>query len=225
MLSDVSEVGEEIGMIRKTRPLTYFDKRVHDVVASLYEAGYQEITVNQIYTVMNGDVKSNKDQRKKINDSLTKMAMTRVYIDNEREIGVLEGYKPFRHDDYLLSFQRDSYVGGNNKITLNNEPILIKFAKQRKQITKISQKVLCSPLGNSEGNLALEEYLILRIVKAKKGKLNNRILFNTVFDNCGISEKKQRQRAKKTIKELLDYYVEIGFLDNFTLENDGISIL
>lgn len=226
IVSEISRAEEEAGdAIRKTRPLTEFDKLIHAIVGTLYYSGHEEMTVNQIYTFLNGnDIKASTFQLNKINDSLTKMSLTRVYIDNEKEIGVLEGYKPFRHDENLLSFRRDSFVGGDSRIILNTEPILFKFAIQRKQITAIPLEVLRPPLSKSEGNLAINDYLISRITAAKKGKISSKVLYRTLFDRCAITEKKQRRRAKETISTLLNHYVGSGFIKDYKLEKDGIFL-
>ena len=226
IVSEISRAEEEAGgAIRKTRPLTEFDKLIHAIVGTLYYSGHEEMTVNQIYTFLNGDdVKASKFQLSKINDSLTKMSLTRVYIDNEKEIGVLEGYKPFRHDENLLSFRRDSFVGGDSRIILNTEPILFKFAIQRKQITAIPIEVLRPPLNKSEGNLTINDYLISRVTATKRGKVSNKVLYRTLFDKCAITEKKQRQRAKETINTLLNHYAESSFIKDYKVEKDGIFL-
>ena len=227
IVSEISKAEEDAaGAIRKTRPLTEFDKIIHAAVGTLYYyCRRKEMTVNQIYTFIHGDgVKASAFQLSKINDSLTKMAMTRVYIDNEKEIGVLEGYKPFRHDESLLSFRRDSFVGGDSRIILNTEPILFKFAIQRKQITAIPIEVLQIPLNKNEGNLAINDYLISRVTAAKRGKVSRKVLYKTLFDKCAISDKTQRRRAKETINTLLNHYVKSGFIQDYATEKDGIFL-
>ena len=48
--------------------------------------------------------------------------------------------------------------------------------------------------------------------------------FETIYKNTDITEKKQKQRARDKIKQLLDYYRETGFIKGYRLEKDGVLI-
>lgn len=215
----------ELSVIKK---LTPFDKRCYIAAAALYNNGNPIISAAQIYAVMGNRGRPNTNDVQKINSSLTKMAVARVYINNEQEITVNKKYNRFVYDGPLLPFERvTAYI--NNQpcdaaIHLFREPPLVTFAKDRKQITTIPRKLLESPISKTNSNLRIDDYLIERISHIKNGRVKNRLLFATIYKQCGITEKKQRQRAPEKIRRYLDHYKNCGFIKEYSEESDGVTI-
>lgn len=212
-----------------TKKLTQFDKRVYISAAAIYNAGNKYTTVTQIYRQMGNTGRPKAADLKKINDSLTKMGIARIYIDSSQEAGIYKGYKKFKYDAALLPFERAENIIINGKevdtaIHFFREPPLMTFARQRKQITTLELELLESPISKTEANLAIDDYLLERISRIKKGTAQPRILYETLYQKCNISTKKQKQRAPEKIKRYLDHYKSKGFIDNYSEDADGITI-
>ena len=193
---DALETGVKI-----TKQLTPFDKRVYIAAAALFNGGNRIISANQIYRMMGNRGNPNADDLQKINDSLTKMGAARVYLDNEQEVQVNKKYTRFKYDASLLPFERISaYINGQlveSAIHLFREPPLITFARERGQITGLTRQLLESPISKTDANLQLEDYLLERIghMKSPKSKAPRKMLYSTIYERCGITTKKQKQRA------------------------------
>lgn len=214
--------------VKISKQLTPFDKRVYIAAAALYNGGNSIISPSQIHRMMGNSTRANAVETKKINDSLTKMGAARVYLDSTKEGS---RHPKFKYDAPLLPFERISaYI--NNTLTesaikLFREPPLMTFARERGQITPITVQLLDVPhVSKSEANLRLEDYLIDRIGHMKRAGSNapRKILYTTVFDRCGITEKKQRQRAPAKIQKCLNHYKACGWIADYTAGNDGITI-
>ena len=221
---------ENLPELQITKKLTPFDKRVYIIAAALYNAGNDVITATQIYKA-DHDKEPNDKDIEKINDSLTKMGVAHIFIDNNKEINVNKKYPQFKYDASLLPFERMSaYINGKLSeaaIHLLREPPLITFAKERKQITTIDREILLAPISKTDANLRIEDYLIERIshMKSPRSKAPRKLLYSTIYDNCGIIEKKQKQRAPDKIKRFLDYYVLKGFIKDYNATAEGITII
>ena len=234
---DFSALADDVRITKKLQP---FDKFVYMAVSALYNAGNKVISLSQIYYAMGYTGTPGEKDRKKINDSLTKMTSAKIFFDNEKEAAAVKGYMHFKYDGSLLPFERITAVV-NGQITESavkpfREPPLMSFAKQRKQITTIDIKLLQSPISKTDINLAIQDYLLERISKAKdkakksKSKNNNcRILFKTLYERLNISgstskEKMQRKRTPDKVIKLLNSYQEKNFIKRHTVQADGITI-
>lgn len=214
-----------------TRQLTPYDKRVHMAAAALYNGGNSIISATQIYKMMGNKGQPKSADVKRINDSLDKMGAARVYINSTEEVKINKGYPSFKYDASLLPFERISaYINNtlcDTAIHLFREPPLMTFARQRSQITQVTRQLLESPVNKTDANLRLDDYLIERIghMKAPKSHSPRKILFSTIYEKCGITTIKQKQRAPQKIRKYLDWYKETGFISGYTEDKDGITIL
>lgn len=165
---------------------------------------------------------------KKINDSLTKMRLARIYISNEHEANKYKGYQQFKYDGDLLPFERITGIidGQESDAILHffREPPLMTFAKERKQITTLELRLLESPISKTEANLAIDDYLLERISHIKNGKAQPRILYETLYKKCSITTKKQKDRAPEKIKRYLEHYKNSGFINSYDEDAEGITV-
>ena len=216
--------------VKITRQLTPYDKRVYIAAAALWNGGNQVITATQIYKLMGNRGQPKSSDVQKIKDSILKMGAAWITIDNERESEVYKNYVRTPYQGYLLPFEWKPIFINNMfvdaAIHLFREPPMISFAKRRNQITAIEQKVLESPINKTDANLRLEDYLLDRIghMKSEKSKAPKKILYSTLYENCGITTSKQRSRAPEKIKRYLEHYRGCGHIDGYTMENDGIIV-
>ena len=213
-----------------TKVLTAFDKRVYIAAGALYNGGNKIVSLSQIYRMMGYEKRPNSNDIQKINDSLTKMGWARLYINNEQETEVIPKYKKMVYDAPLLAFQRKAaYIDGKlveGAIHIGFEPALIKFARERKQVQKVTLQTLTTPVNKTERNLEIEDYLLGRIsqMKSKKRKAQKKILFKSLFTYCRIEARDAQSRSKPTIQKILDHYKETKFITDYSTEADGVTI-
>ena len=229
--------------IEITKELTSYDKRVMISVGALYEAGNKIISVTQIHKVMGNNGKPNKSQLKNINDSITKLNAAHIFIANDVgencETETHKNRTAFRYDGSLLPMERVSaFINGrsaDSAIHIFREPPLISFAVSRKQITAVGPTLLQSPVNKTDATLTLEDYLISEISRMKHGRerakpkdrnkdIYHKRLWDTIFDKCNIDDKKKRYDAKKIISRLLDYYKQIDFITDCSIDKNGITV-
>lgn len=218
---------DELKDTRITKALEPFDKRVYIALAALYNAGNEYVTIQQIYNAMGYDGVVGGPTRERINDSVTKVAAARVYMDNIQEVQAGYRYPQFQYDGQLLPMERvQAVINGQfveSVIHLLREPPVISFARGRKQITTVDRKLLATPVNKTNTNLAIEDYLITRIAKARTGKGQKRILYSTLYEEAHLTTSKQQQRAKPQIEKILTYYVKCNFISAFTMDKDAVT--
>lgn len=209
-----------------TKRLTQYDKRVYIAVAGLYNAGNEVITIHQIHTAMGGTGNPSSDQREKINASITKMQSAKIFVDNSMEAATYK-YGKFVYDSSLLPFERGTWIINGNlveaAIHLFREPPLMTFARQRKHIKSIPIRLLNSPLSKTDLNIAIEDYLLVRILRAKDGHSPCKILYKTICDKAGVATERQRQRVPERVERCLTHYVKEGFITSFEAAADGVT--
>ena len=223
----------ETAGIKITKRLTSFDKRVYVAVAALYNAGNKVISLTQIHYAMGNTGRPSEDQRQKINTSITKMRFANVFLDNVEE-SQRYNYPRFKagtglyHEFYLLPVDRISAIINGQvveaAIQVLKEPPLMTFARQRKQLTTITVKVLQSPLSKTEANLLIDDYLLERIAKAKRNSKGVKILYETLYKAAQIKTKNQRTRAPGKIEIYLKHYKACGYISRYSMLKDGIQI-
>ena len=229
----------EANGITVKRNLTNFDKRVYIAIASLYFAGNDIVTLTEIYRAMGNKTKTPaSDQLENIDRSITKMMFTQLRVDDRKEHEKYNydiddkaaGWNAGAYDGPLLAAERvtvRTHARGratDKAIHIFREPALVSFARLRGQISTIDLKLLQAPMNKTEGNLAIEDYLLNRIARAKNaGKKQEKVLFKTIYDKAGIQDKKQKQRAPEKIRKYLDYYKEQGFIKTYELQADNVT--
>lgn len=215
---------ENVSITRKLEP---YDKRVYLAVAAIFNDGYDVMSLQQIYNAMGYTGRMSATDIKKINAAITKMNGAHIYIDNLAEHNAYK-YDHFKYDGVLLPMERiQAVINGQPveaAIHIFREPPMVSFARERKQITTLDIKLLDTPLSKTNANIQLEDYLLEQIAHIKKGKIRNKMLYKTIYEKAGITQKKQRQRAPEKIKQLLDHYVKCGHIKGYEDTGDGITI-
>lgn len=218
--------------------LSPVDVRTYITCAALWYAGNHITTATQIAKLM-GNNKPSPRQIQRINDILTKFT-ARIYLTNKpyyengeliSEGDVKEGYPEFVADEDLLYFRRvRAEINGvvtDAAIQILAEPVIMRFVRQRKQMTTVNLSWLNPPLSLTDDNVRLEDYLLERIARQKhelsKGD-TFRILNKTLFDNCRIVSRMQKTRAAGKIKTIMDHYKKHDYISDYKLQPDAIEV-
>lgn len=207
--------------------LDNYDKFLYIVVASLYYAGNKQITTNMIFKAMGNTGRPSKNQIDRINKSLTRLSFTRIKLSNETEIE--NGYKyDFYNveDEALLNFQRSRLITRGQDvavINLLNAPVLLRFAKDRGQITTFNAALLEDGLNNTDLNIHIKAYLLDYISHTKKNKkLQKKLLFETLCSEFQVGKTRaQRSRLKSKINDLMQFYQKNGFIKSFYFDKSN----
>lgn len=214
-----------------SRKLTPYDRRVYLAAAALFDGGYSIVSLQQIYNQMGNEGDAGKANKRKISESLTKMSKAWITIDNIREHEHYNKRGHFRYHGALLPMEViEAVINGNvveSAIHILKEPALLTYAAITNQIATVDVKYLNSPLNKNDATIELEDYLIYRIsrIKRKGSRTSNKIRFETIYDNAGITTPMQRRRALEKLRKLLDFYKQGGFIDGFKIVSDGVEIL
>ncbi len=221
---------EELG-VKITKQLTEFDKYVYIAVGSLFHKT-AEMSLGQIFVAMGNKGKPNATQRKKLNDSLTKLRAATIYIDSTPEKNKATRYK---YDGDLLPFERiTATVNGaptESAIHLLREPPMLEFARKRRQITTIPRQLLENGLKQTDENLRLQDYLLQLIshMKHPRNKISRTITLATLHERLKINgtsdkHKKARQRLPEKVRGLLEHWKNTGWITSYTEAPDRFTI-
>lgn len=203
-----------------------YDRRVYFAVSSIYREIGPDMTLRQIFKTMTGsDTNPSKNDRDKIYKSLLRMRAAAVDVDCSEEVKAFKKEYDRRgidikdpvYSDLLLDWS--SFTGKVNGrdaliIHIKNEPVLFNFARVRGQITAVKRELLGSPQNKTDEVLAIQSYLLYQI-SLKKGGKKKKLTYSTIFERCGITTRKQKERAIIKVKVELDHYKQNGFIEDF----------
>ena len=220
------------------RELTPFDQRIYISAESLLEAGNEYISPSQIYKAMGGKGRPAPNQIENIINSCTGMMATRIKIDNHEEAEAYNYPEYQRGIFYLFPVEIAENVSINGKPTdfclhfLKKELPLFEYSRCRKQVTQFTSEQWALPFSMTEDNISLDSYFRTRISRmkhdkkhSKTGKYNGKMLYDTIYEKCGIDTRKKRFDATKKFRKLLDHYVKTGIISAYKEESDGFKII
>lgn len=216
--------------VKITKRLTAFDKMTYIAAAALFNAGNEWITATQIYYLMGNDRNKNPSaaQLDKILAGVRKMHSAGIYVNNTQEAKKYN-YPVFQYEGSLFPLEIvTATVNGKTTgaaIHLLREPPLMTFAKERKQVTKINTRLLTAPISKTESHLAIQDYLLERIARAKHdGKKQERILFSKIAEKTNNTEAK-RSRVQDAVKTYMQHFKAEAWITDFTTDKDGITAM
>ena len=234
--SRMKQLGVTIGSERR---LTPYDREVHNAVSTLCVAGNKYITPQMIYQVLSGnkkDAKMTPKARAEILDSIDKMRFTEILIDSSQE-AIAGLVKEAFYKGALIPSESVKIVTLNGQevkecIHLFRTPPLYDYANDKNQIDRVKIEMLNVPVSNTPENIELKGYLLRRITSAKneKSKIKPIIRYDTLYKYLGIegSNGNVLRNKKKDIrdrtKDILQFWVQEGFIKNFEEEKEGKTI-
>lgn len=227
---DIEEMKSQGVTIQGRRELRPYDQEVHDAITSQYvEGGNEYITDSMIFDTISGKEGAtlNPKQREAISNAITKLMFSHVKIDASEEAKKF-GLEKFVYDGYLLPAERVT-VSLNGTITecihLFRTPPLYDYAEKRKQIGRMSVKLLNSPVNKNEETIALQGYLYRRILSMKgSSKLSPTIKYDTIYKQLEITAtsdgalRKKKLKVRETVKKILEFWKKekfiLGYVEN-----------
>lgn len=239
VLSHVILTHEENGAILN-RPMTGYDKEVHDAVASLWAAGNKNVTARQVYQAMTGSTsKPSAAMLEKVEESVDKQRRTLVKIDFSQELrgktAEFDGEQITPDSAYIETYMLNAVKGvvlttNGKRITgyeLKDAPVLYRHDKTIRQLISVPQTLLeetSRVASNTETNILIRSYLIKRIKTMNRNgqKLSKRIRYESVYKAIGneTDNRTQRKRMNETVRTYLDAFVDSGFIAGWTEYKD-----
>lgn len=226
--------------IELAKPMTQYDREVHNAVTTLWKAGNTSFTARQVWhTLTDTDAKKppSREQMARIEESIDKQRFTRAVVDFTEEARgrelTLDGepVTAYKIDAYMLNAEKHTIETANGRTvegyTITRPPVLYQHASIFGQVVTYPMRYLkaAGSVGkNSEENIVIRKYLLRRIGMAKgKGHASKRIKYSSVYDKAGIAEpdKKQRKRINDFVVSCLEALAKEGAIKGFTEYKEG----
>lgn len=217
-----------------SRPLTAYDREVHDAIVSLYvDGGNEYITPLMIYRTMTGNPKAKltPKQERAISESVTKCSMSRIRIDAKDEA------KAFKMDKLIYegNLIYTKKITGTHKgltsewIHILERPVLYDYANSKGQIARAEIGLLNTPVSKNEETIILQGYLLKRILTMKNNqKISKNIVCETIYkqldiqDLTGVSLRNKQKKIRNSVKEIFNDWIEKKFIKGYK-ENKGAN--
>ena len=221
--------------INGKKELTPYDREVYDSIITLFVDGKNEvITPQMIYMTMTGkkNINISDNQVKDINNSITKLMYSEVTIDATQEAEAF-GFDSFKYSGNLLHAERITASINNNKVDaihILKKPVLYDYAERKNQIGRVDIKLLNSPINKNKEVIALQGYLLRRILSMKSGKLSNSILYETIYKQIEVKAatdgalRKKKTKIRDQVKKILDYWKTENFIKDYTENKKGNTV-
>jgi len=220
------------------RELDPYDRIVHDAVVSLYvDTKNEYITPQMVYRAMTGnpEAKLNPKQQELVSNSLDKLTRSRITIYATKEVCEAYGIDKFSYSGMVIAADKvEITIKGNvvEAYRLLRKPILYEYADKLNQIGRFDIKILNTPVKKNEETLILQDYLYRRILAMKgASKLNHNIVYNTVYEYLNLTATSEaslwnkKSKIRKTVKVILDYWKNEGFIISYTENKENNSIV
>lgn len=225
--------GDDVSL---SKPITLYDREVHDAVASIWRAGNKIFTTAQVFRTMTGQdgaSKPSKTSLNKIEASLDKQRRTFVTLDYTKEARGREmefeneKVTSFKHETYMLEADKvDIRTAKGNKASgyiIKDAPILYRHDATTKQLTTYPQALLTATsrvTNNTPRNLLIRSYLLKRIsgMNNKNNLYSYQIQYSSIYKATGESNlnRVQLQRIRDTVKTYLDAFVSEGVIKEWS---------
>ena len=223
------------------KPLTYRRALALSAWYNLLLAGATSWTIDDLIK-WTGKKNINASDRKAFRKEIDILAATNLRAEQEG-FGTGTHEKPrFATGGKLLAY---SYIetdakgaaGGGFKYYPYKPPKeeeggpLLAFAERLGQVAYYPAAVLDTPSSKNEDTYKREDYFRKRVAHFRNATPTeqirpelSKIKYSTYFEKFGITDKKKRQREKKYIESLLDYWTEINWIGGYKKSRDAITL-
>lgn len=214
--------------------LTPFDGEVLNGICSIWATGQSIMTSRQIHEAFAGKGTTSPQAISRVTRSINKLRSTILSMD-WTEHARIKGLPLENPDDYIttkdnLLLMKNVNVRMNgfetNAFQLLAEPILYTYGKATGQIVTVDKEYQNLNMeSNTEKTVIIRNYLLRRIelMKNPRNKVkSNIILFETLFDECGITGSKvEIKRDRDSVFATLDSLKGKGYIKGYTVLKTG----
>ena len=216
---------------------TQYDRAVFNAICSIYEEGTTHFTPSMVYRVMTGktkDLKITPQTISAVTRSIEKQRKSTVKIDGTAELKKrkIENAEELTFDSNILNLDKVTAVVNGAKTECYcflRSPMLYDYCKCTRQIITVPLKLLdTKSVRNTSDIIVIKEYLLRQIELIKKGYRNNsKMLYDTVFKECGISitDRSVTKRYRGYIEKLLQEWVEMKHIKAYNEHKQGNKVV
>lgn len=224
--------------IKLTRQLSEQDRCVFDAVCTLFVDGQRTFTAKQVYKTYTGLDRMNPSAIENVEQSLQKMRATLIDIDwtkhalmNKLDEETAPKQVTVTVGGYLLPLEVIQVDDGDiHQIMYRfiKEPVYLTYSRLVGQLITIPAEMLkLETVNMTPERIAIQHYMMRRIeiMKNKRNKFNNHtMLFETIFEKCGVIEITNRQtkaRYVDAVEKILSEWVERKYIKGYQVTTKG----
>lgn len=231
---------EEEEGIKIMKPLSIYERRVHDIIVSLYAIGNTCITIPMIYRALTLSKSRTKVPSKyaheKIENAVKMLSRTRVKINVREEMAQYKDIDRAEYEGTIIAVESLTIEEKGHEtryLRFFREPILYTYAKAKKQVVHVDQKYFQFKEQKGEMVHVLAGYLMhritnmLRISKGKRSRTHRTILFSTIFKQIMYTKdtevafsKRNEQYYRNLVLQILEEWKELGLITGVELEKE-----
>lgn len=210
--------------------LNNYSKSIYNCIATFYINGNDYFRASDVYKYLNGNRESDKinpNDIKEIESIIDSFQDKSIQIDIAKcrqDLNNILGIKNRLLRVRTLKFRDPRSSHEDYLFKIIERPFLLEL-----QQTLNLQQIVTAPIEMlkndriSKDTIVLKNYLIPIIVSIKNSKLNNKILYKTIFENTNIiNDSKGKNKAK--INKILDSFVKLNFIKSYKKTRDSIII-
>ena len=226
------------GVIAEGREqLTQLDRQVHNAIISHYVAGNRVVSLVQICEFVYGHAKPTDGQMRDVEECINRQMWTKITIDMTDEAAKHTLKHPelltnFRLEGQMLTIRKGTAQAANGKkivaYQLMGEPILYTHAQVTGQILTYPARLLQAPKGmnNTERTMAIRQTLLEEVNRAKTGKRNRFMKYDTIYKDSGQTPhgRTERNRLNNYVRGYLDVLVNNGEIVSWKERKEGRKI-
>lgn len=209
--------------VKGVENLSADDELIYNSIYSHYRAGNVVLTDSMIYRTLMGNKKvvTSEKQAQEIEDFINMASVTQITID-DRDRARLRGERDYRRmTTNLLSVTKVEKVEINGTVVasawvIDKEPVLGWWAEKTGEISSVPIRVLDT--GTSSNYNWLRSYLIQQITWLKNGKgkkRSNKILFDTIYKQNNITDRRYKERCRTQAFKMLDAWEDMGWITSY----------
>lgn len=224
--------------IRLTRQLSEQDRCVFDAVCTLFESGQTVFSAKQVYQTYTGADKPNEKALENVENSLNKMRTTLIDIDwtaHAQMKGLDDETAPqnvtVTRNGYLLPLESMTFKSGGKVVTgyqIIKEPAYLTYSRLTGQLITIPAEMLkLESINRTPERVAIHHYILRHVENMNNSKNkygNHTMLFETIFEKCGIIEITNRQtklRYVDAIEMMLDELIQKKYIKGYNPVKKG----
>ena len=234
--------------------ITGYDRRVYNALGTLWLNGRKTVSLTEIFAVMNGYARTNPSgkQLQAVEKALNKLGSIKVYIDLTEEVkaDLIEDKKPLIDagalknsrdtvkkviiNDNMLHYRVGTIISEQGKvyksIQIIGEPSLLTYNRAKGTLLSIPMEYIGLTDSNAtEKTIAFQDYLLMRIISYRNGKLRERkILYDTLYRDSGIERPKLSKdyiRDRETVCRIMGEWKSKGLISGYEEIKEGRSYI
>lgn len=215
--------------------LTDFDREVMDAISTL-APHMQVMSASDIFRVITG--KQNEkfvtpQQREKIDEAMERCGRCMVEIDVTRQYlekhsNLKEKTKDIKFSGRLISYSKLTHRGTNRGVStfykILDMPPIFQLAESIGKVSVFPIYLLNTPVAKTESNIVVQSFLLRTIDDMKKrNELSPHVKWDQIYEvaKIDVSVRQYKQKIRENVIKMLEYWVTVHFIENFTYTTRG----